>query len=123
MPALPALPVPPPSRLLSFPTPEHTRIRTGGREGRTHFGTVLRTRIPDTPLPRCAAQVFLAPCVRGTGLGKALVTCVRAVEELHRCTHFLLYTADAHGLYGKFGWKRPLNEPHLWMDAEPRGQL
>lgn len=68
-------------------------------------------------------QVFVAPAVRGRGLGKALVACVRAVEELHRCTHFLLYTADAQTLYAKFGWRGPVGEPERWMDAEPRGQL
>jgi GNAT superfamily N-acetyltransferase len=52
------------------------------------------------------ADVFVLPAHRGRGLGVWLVGTVVAQPELARL-RFLLATADAHGLYERFGF-RPL---------------
>ena len=61
------------------------------------------------------ADVFIAPEARGAGLGKELVATMidRGPGAGFRWT---LHTADAHGLYRKFGFAEPdhtyLERPH-----------
>ena len=52
------------------------------------------------------ADVFVLPAARGRGLGEALV---RTMVEEGRGGAFrwLLHTADAHGLYARFGFAAP----------------
>jgi GNAT superfamily N-acetyltransferase len=59
-------------------------------------------------------DVYVSPAVRGHGLGTALVTAVRDHLEPHGLRRVLLATADAHGVYAKFGFE-PLSEPEKWM--------
>ncbi len=50
------------------------------------------------------ADVFVLPAARGAGVGVALVEAVLAGTERMRWT---LFTADAHGLYARFGFVPP----------------
>ena len=60
-------------------------------------------------------DVIVDPAVRGDGVGKALLAAV--VEDLEPLglRRTVLATADAHGLYEKYGF-RPLSEPAKWME-------
>ncbi len=54
----------------------------------------------------------LEPC-RGRGLGKRLVKMILDHPELQGLRLWLLGTKDAHGLYGKFGFKKVAETPLL----------
>jgi GNAT superfamily N-acetyltransferase len=59
-------------------------------------------------------DVFVAPEVRGQGIGRMLVTGVIADLEPLGLTRILLSTADAHGLYAANGFA-PLADPSRLM--------
>jgi GNAT superfamily N-acetyltransferase len=50
------------------------------------------------------ADVYIEPAHRGRGLGKRLVGAVLAHPELAGMRRWMLGTADAHGLYRRFGF-------------------
>jgi GNAT superfamily N-acetyltransferase len=52
------------------------------------------------------ADVFVAEPARGRGVATALVTAIIGDERLQGLRRFMLATADAHGLYEKFGFER-----------------
>lgn len=56
------------------------------------------------------ADVFVLEAARGRGLGVWLVATVRAHPDLASIRRWLLFTADAHGLYARFGFA-PLADP------------
>jgi len=62
------------------------------------------------------ADVFVLPKHRGQGLGRRLVE-VMIEQGPGSDFRWLLHTADAHGLYGKFGFREPdetlLERPHV----------
>lgn len=60
------------------------------------------------------ADVFVDPDTRGRGVGVALVQGVTAAIEPLGLKRFALFTADAHGLYERFGF-RPLPDADGWM--------
>jgi GNAT superfamily N-acetyltransferase len=69
------------------------------------------------------ADVYVLEAHRGQGLARRLVEHVRAHPELQGLRRFLLATADAHGLYARFGF-RPLAAPERMMeirDPHPYG--
>jgi GNAT superfamily N-acetyltransferase len=53
------------------------------------------------------ADVFVVTGHRGRGLGVWLVECVMACPELLGLRNWILATADAHGLYRRFGFADP----------------
>jgi GNAT superfamily N-acetyltransferase len=59
-------------------------------------------------------DVFVASEARGRGVGVALIEGV--IDELAplELKRIALTTADAHGLYERFGF-RPLDQPEQWM--------
>ncbi|MFF1677871.1 GNAT family N-acetyltransferase [Streptomyces sp. NPDC058256] len=59
-------------------------------------------------------DVYVAPSVRGKGLGTALVAAVRGHLEPLGLRRILLATHDAHGVYEKLGFK-VLERPDQWM--------
>lgn len=60
------------------------------------------------------ADVWVDPQRRGIGLGTFLVDTVVNRPEWAALRRFLLFTADAHGLYAKFGFG-PLGQPERAM--------
>ena len=59
-------------------------------------------------------DVYIAPAVRGRGLGTALAAAVRDHLARYGLRRILLATADAHGVYAKAGFA-PLADPGKWM--------
>jgi len=51
------------------------------------------------------ADIVVAPELRGRGLGKWMMTCIREHPRLHH-TQMVLQTRDAHGLYERYGFSR-----------------
>ena len=49
-------------------------------------------------------DVFIDVPYRGQGLSKWLMTCIHAHPDLQNLRRWMLFTADAHGLYQQFGW-------------------
>jgi len=60
-------------------------------------------------------DVYVDRAARGTGLGTWFVGEVVAHLRGLGCRRLMLATADAHGLYAKFGFS-PLAKPHEWME-------
>jgi GNAT superfamily N-acetyltransferase len=63
------------------------------------------------------ADVFVLPSDRGQGVGKRLVQTVLEHPELGPMRRWLLATADAHGLYRRFGFEE-LRGPERFMAIE-----
>lgn len=61
------------------------------------------------------ADVFVLPEYRGKGLAKWMMECIMAHLELQGLRRWLLITRDAHGLYGKTGFKL-LAHPERFME-------
>lgn len=59
-------------------------------------------------------DVYVDPAARGAGVGVALIAAVDAELTDLQVRRTLLATADAHGLYAKFGFE-PMTEPERWM--------
>ena len=59
-------------------------------------------------------DVFISKEYRGLGLGKWLVSCIRAHPQLQGLRRWSLATRDAHNLYAQFGFQ-PLSNPERWM--------
>jgi GNAT superfamily N-acetyltransferase len=60
------------------------------------------------------ADVFVLEEHRGRGLGAWLIGSVLADSRLRDVRTVMLATADAHGLYERFGFE-PLGDPMRWM--------
>ena len=59
-------------------------------------------------------DVYIAPAVRGQGLGTALAAAVRDHLAPYGLRRIMLATADAHAVYAKVGFA-PLEAPQKWM--------
>ncbi|MFI9269586.1 GNAT family N-acetyltransferase [Kitasatospora sp. NPDC052896] len=59
-------------------------------------------------------DVYIAPAVRGKGLGTALAAAVRDHLAPYGLRRVMLATADAHEVYAKVGFA-PLEKPAKWM--------
>ena len=60
-------------------------------------------------------DVFVLPAHRGCGISKWLMECIASHPELQGLRRWMLATADAHGLYAKFGFT-PMKAPARWME-------
>ena len=60
-------------------------------------------------------DVFVLRAHRGQGLSKWLMECIIAHPELQSLRRWMLATADAHGLYARFGFTA-LKAPARWME-------
>ncbi len=63
-------------------------------------------------------DVFVLPAHGGKGLGSALVGTIVRHESVVAIKRQFLATADAHGLYAKFGFTA-LDDPSRWMHRSP----
>lgn len=59
-------------------------------------------------------DVYVDPSVRGKGIGTALVAAVREELRSFGPKRVMLATHDAHGVYGKLGF-RPLDRPDHYL--------
>lgn len=85
----------------------------GALDGRA---TVGFTRvISDHATFAYVSDVFVDPARRGTGISKALMAAVSAHPELQDLRLWVLATADAHGLYAKYGFNA-LASPQRYME-------
>jgi GNAT superfamily N-acetyltransferase len=65
------------------------------------------------------ADVFVLPEYRGRGLGVELVRAA-VVDSPIKPRRWILGTADAHGLYERFGFGKPSDRLMVWqVDPEP----
>ena len=60
-------------------------------------------------------DVFVLPAHRGRGLSTWLMECVIAHPDLRGLRRWMLATADAHGLYARFGFAA-MKAPERWME-------
>lgn len=60
-------------------------------------------------------DVFVLPNHRGKGVAKWLMECIVEHPDLRGLRRWMLATADAHGLYAKYGFV-PLKAPERWME-------
>jgi GNAT superfamily N-acetyltransferase len=61
------------------------------------------------------ADVFVLPEHQGTGIGTWLMEVIVGHPQLQGLRRWMLVTADAHGLYAKFGFT-PLDGPERFME-------
>ena len=61
------------------------------------------------------SDVFVDPAHRGAGISKAVMAAVVAHPELQDLRLWMLATADAHGLYARYGFT-PLAVPQRYME-------
>ena len=73
--------------------------------------------LTDYALRAHLGDLFIRPDARGIGLGKALVETVLAHPRLATVCSWTLTTADAHGLYARFGF-RPGRADGQWMTLD-----
>lgn len=66
------------------------------------------------------ADVFVVDEARGNGVGKRLVEAVVAHPGTQGVRRFLLGTADAHGLYERYGFSRLVGEQADFLMARDR---
>ncbi len=69
-------------------------------------------------------DVFVLPERRGQGLGKRMMERIMAHPDLQGFRLWTLGTADAHGLYARYGFAAPAH-PQRWMerrDPDPQGR-
>ena len=65
-------------------------------------------------------DVYVEIAHRGRGLGKFLISCVVAHPELQGLRRWALATADAHGLYARYGLGPPADaDIHLFVERAP----
>ena len=62
-------------------------------------------------------DVFVIEEYRGRGLSKWLMKCIMKQPALGKTKSWMLKTADAHGLYKKFGFK-VVSDPEVIMEKK-----
>lgn len=67
------------------------------------------------------ADVFVVGSHRRRGLGRRLVEAVLDHPEIHGSRNVLLATADAHGLYARYGFA-PLAQPDRYLNLRQSGR-
>ena len=67
------------------------------------------------------ADVFVVAEQRGRGFGRRLVEAVLDHPDVRSARNVLLGTADAHGLYERFGF-RPLEHPERYLNRRAPGR-
>lgn len=90
----------------------------GVYEGEAQIG--FARMITDRATMGYLCDVIVAPEHRGKGLSQLLMECIRSHPGLQTLRRWVLVTADAHGLYEKFGFQ-PLSSPQAYMEINDPG--
>lgn len=91
---------------------EHSPLVVGAyREGRQ---VGFARMVTDLTTFAWLCDVFVLDEARGSGVGVAMVRTVVEHPAVVGIKRQFLATADAHGLYARFGYE-PLTEPERWM--------
>ena len=62
------------------------------------------------------SDVIVWPDHRGKGIGKAMVEALLAHPELKTVSTWMLYTADAHALYARYGFRPAADGNEMRLD-------
>jgi len=65
------------------------------------------------------ADVYVLEEHRGQGLSKAMLAHLHERPELQGLRRWILFTRDAHELYGQFGWERTAHPERLMLRDNP----
>lgn len=65
-------------------------------------------------------DVFVVDAVRGRGVSKLMMECIKSHPQLQNLRRWMLATADAHGLYSQFGFG-PVAKPERLMEVVEPG--
>ena len=65
------------------------------------------------------ADVYVLEEHRGQGLSKAMLAHLHERPELQGLRRWILFTRDAHELYGQFGWQRTPHPERLMLRDNP----
>jgi GNAT superfamily N-acetyltransferase len=65
-------------------------------------------------------DVYVLEEHQGKGLAKAMLTAIKAHQELQGVGMWMLFTRTAHSLYARYGWQ-PLAHPERAMLLDSRG--
>jgi GNAT superfamily N-acetyltransferase len=65
------------------------------------------------------ADVYVLEEHRGKGLSKAMLAHLHARPDLQGLRRWLLFTRDAHDLYGQFGWEGAKHPERLMLREYP----
>ena len=65
------------------------------------------------------ADVYVLEEHRGQGLSKAMLAHLHERPDLHGLRRWILFTRDAHELYGQFGWERTGHSERLMLRENP----
>lgn len=82
-----------------------------------HEGTLIGFArvVSDHATVAYLGDVFVLPAHRGQGVSTWLMECITAHPDLQGLRRWMLATADAHGLYAKFGFTAVI-APERWME-------
>jgi GNAT superfamily N-acetyltransferase len=93
-------------------------LDSGADEGGAQVG--FARMVTDLATFAWLADVYVLDEHRGCGLGTAMVQLIVEHPDVSGVALQFLGTADAHGLYARFGYE-PLAEPARWMLRRPVG--
>jgi GNAT superfamily N-acetyltransferase len=96
----------------------HHSLCFGVYQGQTQIG--FARIISDFATITYLGDVFIIDSHRGLGLSKWLMEVVLSHPDLQGMRRWMLVTADAHGLYEKFGFKK-LAKPESYMELHNPG--
>lgn len=104
---------------LAFGLYDTSRARAGAGSGAAPEQIGLARVITDRATFAYLSDVFVLPAYRGRGLSKWLMEAVMAHPDLQGLRRWMLLTADAHGLYRRFGFTDPATPERILERVVP----
>lgn len=98
--------------------PVENSLCFGVYDGATQVG--FARMVTDRATMGYLCDVIIASSHRGKGLSRLLMECIRSHPDLQTLRRWVLVTADAHGLYERFGF-RPSASPGTYMEINEPG--
>lgn len=100
---------------LAFGMYDTGRLRPDGRPAQIGLARVITDRATFAYV----SDVFVLTAYRGQGLSKWLMEVVMAHPDLQGLRRWMLLTADAHGLYQRFGFAAPAQPERILERVTP----